>query len=89
MKNPFEKFHNLHQIGEYDKALVELKSIEKQHPLPPNVLVLKGSCIQLASEELSYKLTDAEAAFKEALEIDKKHTDALLDLGYLYLRVYD
>ena len=51
--------------------------------LPPNLLVLKGRCIQL-SECNEYSLEDAKESFYEALKIDEKSIEALIELGWYY-----
>lgn len=89
MKNPFAKFKRLYLAGKYDEALHELVSLEKKHSLPPNLLIIKATCIQLGSESSPYTLDDAEAAYKKALEIDPKYVKALNEIGNYYLNVLD
>ena len=88
MNDPFENFHRLRLAAkcdeDFDEALAELKKIEDNQPLYPNILVLKGICIQLGSENSPYELYDAEAAFKAAIEIDKNCFDALIEIGSFY-----
>lgn len=69
---------------DYQAVLEELEKIEAKRPLPPNMLVLKGMCIQVASGQPAMSAIDAEAAFHAALEIDKDCFDAYVELGSLY-----
>jgi tetratricopeptide (TPR) repeat protein len=89
MKDPFAKFKALYLAGQDDEALHELASVEKEHSLPPNVLVIKGMCIELGSGTTPYTLDDAEAAYKKALEIDPDYVEALNEAGYYYLNMLD
>lgn len=84
MKDPFAKFKKLYLAGQDDKSLHELANLEKEHSLPIDVLIIKGACIQLGSETSPYKLEDAEAAYKKALEIDPESLEALIEAGYYY-----
>jgi tetratricopeptide (TPR) repeat protein len=90
MKNPFAKFEALYKAAEhdeeFDKALSEIAKIEQDHELAPNILVSKGDCIQLGSGSV-YVLSDAEAAYKRALEIDPEHIEAHIELGFFYLNI--
>jgi tetratricopeptide (TPR) repeat protein len=84
MKDPFQKFKRLYLAEQYDKALYELARLEKEHKLPIDVLIIKGTCIQLGSEKTPYILSDAESAYKKALEIDPENLEALIEAGYYY-----
>lgn len=74
---------------DYDGALGSLRELEKERPLSARELVVKGRLVQLASEDASAGLHEAEAAFKAALEIDEGYVPALLDLGWFYYAVQD
>src|SRR5438128_10752003 len=63
--------------------------VEQECPLCPAVLVLKGCCIQLDDEKTPYELSDAEAAFKRAIEMDEDYVPAIIELAWLYLNVLD
>lgn len=93
MRNLFKKFEKLHKSAksekDFDKALRELKRIESKYPLTPKILVMKGDTIQLSSENSPYELDDAEKAFKKALEIDSEYQEALTELGWYYLYVFN
>ena len=84
MKDPFAKFKELYLAGRDDEALHELASVEKEHSLSIDVLIIKGACIQLGSGTAPYTLSDAEAAYKKALEIDPENLEALIEVGYYY-----
>jgi tetratricopeptide (TPR) repeat protein len=89
MKNSLEKIKQLCSSEQFDEALQELESLEKENSLSPNLLVLKATCIQLGKDESLYTLADAETTYKKALEIDPNHVDALNEIGYYYLNVLD
>lgn len=88
MEDRFRKFHELRLRAEidvdFDDALEELQRIEEQQLLPAHILVLKGMCILLSSEESPYNLSDAEAAFQAALAIDADNFDATIELAAFY-----
>lgn len=75
--------------GKIKEALSLIKRFEQEGPLCPAVLVLKGCCIQLDDEKTAYELSDAEAAFKRAIEMDEDYTPATVELAWFYLNVTD
>jgi|tagenome__1003787_1003787.scaffolds.fasta_scaffold20447763_1 tetratricopeptide (TPR) repeat protein len=72
--------------GKYDIAL---DMISTRGDLSPNDLVFKGRCIQLSSGGSGREIEDAAAAFCEALALDQNYIPALIELGWLYLSVFD
>lgn len=77
----------LYQSKRFDEAL---SLIEKNGEgfLSPQVLVLKGKCIQLAADT-THPLIDAKKAFQSAIELDETYADAWIELGYYVLCVED
>jgi tetratricopeptide (TPR) repeat protein len=75
--------------GEFDKVLEVLSGIEKDRPLAPRQLVLRGRCIQLASGADVPDLKEAEQSFQRALELDDEYVPALLELAWFYHAVED
>ena len=75
--------------GKIKEALSLIKQMEQESPLCPAVLVLKGRCIQLDDEKTPYELSDAEEAFKRAIEMDEDYTPAIVELAWFYLNVFD
>lgn len=75
--------------GKIKEALSLIEEIERESPICPAVLVLKGCCIQLDDEQTHYELSEAEHAFKQALEIDEGYTPAIVELAWFYLNVLD
>lgn len=84
-----EEIRTKYQGGKYREALSLIEKTVKEGLLHPAVLVLKGCCIQLAGEETPYKLSDAEHAFEQALEIDEDFIPAITELAWFYLNVLD
>jgi tetratricopeptide (TPR) repeat protein len=93
MKKPsLEEIRTRYKEGRYQEALSLIEKVEQeglQGLLNPEVLVLKGCCIQLDDEETPYELADAEHAFEQALKIDEKFTPAIIELAWFYLNVLD
>ena len=77
------KVRDLAQEERFDEALVAIAEIEKTTALTPNLLVLKGICLELAEKQPA----DAEHAFRAALDIDDEYIEALNELGSFYLTV--
>ena len=75
--------------GKVKEALLLIRQVEQEGPLCPAVLVLKGCCIQLDDEKTPYELSDAEAAFKRAIEMDEDYVPAIIELAWFYLNVLD
>jgi tetratricopeptide (TPR) repeat protein len=82
------KIQQLAREEQYDEVLELIDDLEKTSELPSNLLVLKGIAIGKA-EKTNYRLSDAESAFRKALEIDEECIDALMELGWLYLMTRD
>jgi lipopolysaccharide biosynthesis regulator YciM len=80
--------YELVEKGDYEEAINQLELLEEK-VVNPNILVLKGICLQLANDELNYSLSDIEEIFKEAYQIDKECIDALIELAWFNLNVND
>lgn len=79
----------LAEEGRSDEALLALEEARTHRSLDVPELVLRGRCIQLASEGNALDLSDAEASFLEALTKDPVNVPALLELGWFYFAVED
>lgn len=75
--------------GKLADTLELIRRSEKQTRLIPSELVLKGGLIQLTPDDGTYELSDAEAAFVQALELDPDYIPALIELGSFYYSVED
>lgn len=84
-----EEIENRVKEGKIKEALSLIKQVEQEGVLCPAVLVLKGNCIQLDDEKTSYDLSDAEDAFKRAIEMDEDYAPAIVELAWFYLNVLD
>jgi tetratricopeptide (TPR) repeat protein len=71
----------------YDKACEEFKKAELLSKPSASLLVKKGICIQLSSEECPYSLEDAEKAFKDAIDEEKDYIEAYIELAHYYSNV--
>jgi tetratricopeptide (TPR) repeat protein len=88
MKNILEKIRELFEDEKYDEAieLINISKSEYRQTIHPQLLVLKGMCIQL-SENSKYELESAKKAFEDALQIDKDYENAIIELAYYYLNI--
>ena len=84
-----EQALDLYSAGQYDEALEILIQAKNSTEQCPHALVTKGRLILISEQPRELQISDAEAAFKRALEIDPKCIAALLELGWLYFAVYD
>ncbi len=84
-----EEIRNNVKEGKVREALSLINQIEQEGLLCPAVLVLKGCCIQLDDEKTPYELSDAEDAFKRAIEMDENYIPAIVELAWFYLNVLD
>ena len=75
--------------GKIKEALSLIRQVEQEGVPCPAVLVLKGNCIQLDDEKTPYELSDAEDAFKRAIEMDEDYTPAIVELAWFCLNVLD
>lgn len=82
-----EEIRTRYKEGKYQEALSLIEKAEEEGLLHPDVLVLKGCCIQLDDKETPYELSDAEHAFEQALEIDEEFTPAIIEMAWFYLNV--
>src|SRR5258706_15415152 len=90
MKNgSLEEIRTRYKAGKYQEALALIEKAEQEGLLHPEVLVLKGCCIQLDGNGTLYKLSDAGHAFEQALEIDEDFTPAITELAWFHLNVLD
>jgi lipopolysaccharide biosynthesis regulator YciM len=88
VKYTMKMAYELIEKGNYEEAINQLELLEKK-VVNPNILVLKGICLQLANDESNYSLSDIEEMFKEAYQIDKECIDALIELAWFNLNVND
>src|SRR6266853_3459141 len=84
-----EEIRTKYREGKYQEALSLMEKAEQEGLLHPEVLVLKGCCIQLDDKETPYNLSDAEHAFEQALEIDKDFIPAIIEMAWFYLNILD
>jgi len=77
--------------GRYKNTLLTIESLEASGFVHPELWVLKGLAILSRDEDHedhpTYKLEDAERAFKHALSLDPGYVPALVELGWYYLAV--
>jgi tetratricopeptide (TPR) repeat protein len=84
-----EEIRSRYKEGKYQEALSLIEKAEQERLLHPEVLVLKGCCIQLEDGETAYNLSDAKRAFEQALEIDEEFAPAIIELAWFYLNTLD
>jgi tetratricopeptide (TPR) repeat protein len=89
MKKIIDQARELFLMKKYDEVLeiLNLPIIEEalQHGiLNPELLNLKGMCIQMKDSMDNFELEDIANCYQKALEINKNDHDALVELGYYY-----
>jgi tetratricopeptide (TPR) repeat protein len=89
MMTQHPELHTFLQQEQFDEALRYLERIERERPLYPSELVLKGRWIQLASGVGTPVLQEAANAFRAALRIDNDYVPALLELAWFHYAVAD
>jgi lipopolysaccharide biosynthesis regulator YciM len=85
MDKIYEKMNNRF----YHQAVILLEEAEKNQTINPNILVLKGMCLQLDNDESKYDLQDIENMFKEAFQMDKECINSIVELAWFNLNVND
>src|SRR5438552_2787186 len=88
MSLSMETIKTEYEKGDYAKALYLIERMEAHGLVHPDILVWKGRCLQLIDRN-SYRLSDIENTFKQALILDAEYVPALVELGWFYLNVYD
>jgi lipopolysaccharide biosynthesis regulator YciM len=89
MSHTMNEVYKLINTGDYQQAITELEILEKGLVLNPNILVLKGICLQLTDEDSRYSLSDVEEMFKEAYRIDRECLEAIVELAWFNLNIND
>ena len=77
----------LFRAKRFDEALAGLEKAAPES-LSPQLLVLRGRCIQLANGS-ALPLEEAKKSFRAALELDERCIDAWIELGHYVLCVED
>lgn len=77
----------LFRAKRFDEALAELEKTSPES-LSPQLLVLRGKCIQLANGT-PLPLEEAKKSFQAALKLNERCMDAWLELGHYVLCVED
>ncbi|MEW6608953.1 MAG: hypothetical protein AB1414_16155 [bacterium] len=91
LKEKMEAIEILEKQEDFRKSLKEVQHLLTEFPYLTPLLVLKGELIQLLDEEDSnqWKLEDAKEALEQAVAIDEKSIDALLELAFYSYAVED
>ena len=80
--------YSLGKMARYDEALDEIAAIERAGVISPKLKMIKGAYIQLGESD-KYNLEEAEACFREAIDLDDQNPEAYLELGWYFLNVKD
>lgn len=83
------KIRELREASDPDGLARLFRSLPAGTVLSPGELVLKGQAILVGSDDESFSLEDAEASYREALELDSDYLPALLELAWYYHAVQD
>jgi tetratricopeptide (TPR) repeat protein len=89
MNPTMEELYNLVNNENYHQAVGLLEKVEKSPTMNPNLLVLKGMCLQQDEDESKYSLLDIENMFKDAYQLDKECIDSVIELAWFNLNVND
>lgn len=74
---------------DYASALQMIEAAEKEGFVTPELLVAKGQLLQLTDDYPEVELSDIEALFQRAAEIDPQCSDAWNEQGYFALNITD
>ena len=82
--DPYTALQCLLKAKRWEEALTQVDVLLVSNPLAAQLYLLRGQLIQLQEQSTAYSLTDAETAFKRALELDETYFDVRLELMHFY-----